>query len=319
MSDTETPALAAEGTDTPAPEATPTETAAPAPPARDPEHNRRVIDAAKAERRRVEADRAAKEHTSRISEERKAFEAERAAFVEERKAIEDYKSAMANGRRNPLGILKAAGLTLEDVVRAQLADGEPTADLLVRDVEQRSSAESKAIREEVERLRKQLEDRDAREQSVAQERAVAQIRTTIDSHLRDNADKYELITALEQESEVFDLMRLTFQERNQILSVAEAADMIEDFLDKQAERAARTKKVSARFTAGQSNTAAPKHTTTADARASKSVPTATLTNKQVTSPATPTDATPLETAEEFQERAAKKLREMRQAKASAKK
>jgi hypothetical protein len=276
-------------------------------------HRRRIIEAAKIERRTLQAQRAA--------EEREAKLAAREKEIEERYSkASEFDKAIAEAKRNPLGFLDRTGLTIEDLVRAKLSDGQDISpELRIKDAESRSAAETKSVRDEVERLKKTLEERDQREHQERVQHAVRAIATDIDSTLRGDPDRYELTILHEQQGEVLELMQGTYRKSKgkTILSPAEAADMIENYLVEQTEKGARAKKIAARLAATSQPAATPptqaKQIVT-DARAKS----ASLTNSAVTSPATPTDAPgPVPSREEFIERAKAKVRAKRLEKESA--
>jgi hypothetical protein len=109
------------------------------------------------------------------------------------------------------------------------------------------------------------------------------------------------------------------------LTAEQAADMVEDFHRKRAERFAKTKFYSSKFqpqspVASEAQTGKPAtQAKPIDAKAKSASP-AALTNQMVTSPVTPADdAAPLMTREEFLQRAKEKVRNAKKEAATARK
>ncbi len=298
------------------PAAAETPAAAPAPDAPDPRRaeNRRLIEAAKRERK-------LQEESQKLKAERDAYAKDKESSKSEREQIARWRAAQENAKRKPLDYVKEAGLTLEDLVKAQLADGEPSHDLLIKDVSDRTSAETKAIRDELEKIRKEREDERVAAQHEEAKRATAEINHDIARVLKSDPDKYEYIAALGQEHEVFEVMRLAYVEKKRILSAEEAADLLETHLEGLAGKVSKTKKMT-RLQSPQDPATpatpkvAPQAKTVSGARAEAS----TLTNNIVTSPASPDEGEPLLPKEEALARiklkVTAKLKEQQAAKAA---
>lgn len=321
MTDHEAPAPA-EGTEQAlpaggdvAPQAAPTEQPAEQqqPGESDAQHRRRLIEAARIEKR-TRAERAAAEKARQEAEQSAArvteWQAQAKQLQEQLQRFEQYKQ---NAIRNPRAVMQELGLDLDTIVRAHLEE-DPTPDVLVRDVERKSRAELEALRNELAEIKRQQQEREQRAQEAQSQQAVRAIQQEIVEHLRSDPDKYELTMALEQEGEVFELMRLAYQRDGTVLPVGKAAEMIEDFLANQAKKAASAKKIAALFKP-QETPAAPAKATQAkqvtDAREPKA--STTLTSKLATSPAQPQVDETLD-IETLAKRAAERVRAAKDAK-----
>lgn len=307
MSDDLAPAIEAEGTATPMPEAAPE--AAPETPA-EPPPNRRLIEAARIERR-VRAERmAADKARIEAAEQAKQIAAFRSQYDEMRQKVEQFESVRQTARKNPKALLAEVGLDLDTIVRAHLEDG-PTTESLIEDVGNRTKSEVEALRAELMEIKRREEAREAQAQQAQSAHAANALRAEIQSVITSNPEKYELTSMLGQEGEVFELMRLAYQHDGTVLPVDRAADAIESYLLDQAKQAAKAKKLAALFMP-QEPKAAPQAKPT-DAREPKA--SATLTSKLATSPAQPE-------AEEMLDRdtaldlIAKKIKAKREARAS---
>jgi hypothetical protein len=344
---TETPVAAS--TEAPA-ESTETPPAVDAQPAPKPgedraEYNKRLIAEERAKRQakreREEAEKAKRE----AAEEREAAKREREEAAKYRSDKESWEQAIADAKRDPIAFLDRTGLSIDDLVRAKLGN-EVSPELLIKDAHERTAAETKQLREEIEALKaerkKEREEAEARTRAERAEYASRTIKKQIDETLTANPTKYPLITKLGEQDEIYKLIEGRFiQSKGEIvLSPEEAADEVEKYhrgrlqlagetsaLDELIDALPTEKKQAliARLTAAASTAAAPdpkaqpgkaapQAKTTPDARAKTA---SALTANTVTSPATPAEAPqPLEDREAFIARKKAELREAKKAAAS---
>lgn len=300
MSETESPAPVAEGTEPslPAEAVAPpaAETPAEQPPQQpgesDAAHRRRLIEAARIEKRARAERQAAERARAEAAQQAQQIEQFRQQYAEMQRRLEQFEGKRKNALRDPKGVLAELGLDLDTIVRAHIDEG-PTPDVLMRDLESRSKSEVEQIKQELQKLREEQAAKEQRAQAAEAERAAFALRAEIQSVIQSDPDKYELTASLGQESEVFELMRLAYQQQGTILPVAQAADMIENFLLDQAKQAARAKKVAALFQpqAPTAPTQAGKPATQAKSASDAREPKAsvTLTDKLATSPAQPAE------------------------------
>jgi len=293
MSENEAPAVA-EVADTSLPEVV---ADAPAPEAEAPQtpaelsHNRRLIEAAKAERRAVAAQRAAEQARREAQSQQSQMAALQKQYAEMQAQMRAVEEARSGAKKKPRNLIEQHGLTLDDVVRDYLGE-EQTPQALMAELEDRARGETAAVKAQVEALKKELEDRDRRAQEADAGRAMQALRQEIDSVVQSDPDKYELTVALGQQGEVYELMRLAYQKNGTVLPVDRAAEMIEDFLFDQAKQTVKAKKLARLFQPQEHNAAppsagkpAPQAKQAPDAREPKA--STTLTAQLATSPAQP--------------------------------
>lgn len=320
-------------------EAAPAQATEAAPPPPDNGEQRRAIEAAKARRK---ADRERQERDRALAERETGLTKREQEIADRVKRAEEWDEVVANAKRNPLAFLERTGMTIDDLVRAKLNDGEVSPELLNKDAHERTAAETRKLREEIEALKaEKVAEREQRESAERQERAqraAAQIQGDISKHIDANAEKYEYIVAggESERAEVYKLIEGTYlrslkqdPESPVVLSVEQAADMIEKYHEEQAARLVVTKKgralwekqlAAASTQAVTKNAPAPAAATKPDARV-KASPGGTapsqLTNDNVTSPASPDEsAAPLEDREAFVARTREKLAALKKEKAS---
>lgn len=167
------------------------------------------------------------------------------AFREQSKAME---TARLNARRDPLAYLQAAGLSYEDATQFVLNNKQPTPDMLSRD------AQSRAVRDELEQfkaqqvaeLAKAREEFQAERQKAAEQEkarvAAEQKQLTERFHgevidfVKQNAAQYELTNLLQQGGLVVQVLEEHFSTTGKAMKYAEAADLVEKYLEEQSEK-----------------------------------------------------------------------------------
>ena len=147
-------------------------------------------------------------------------------------------------RNDPLGALEEAGLGYDKLTELALNGGKLTPDMQLA-----------AMREEIERdYRRKFEDLEGRLQ--AKEEAEAEeyyngvqenFQHEIGSFVRENGEDYELIAASEADGLVYDVIEEHYNETGRILDLKEAADAVESYLEDEAAKLMKLKKVSSRL------------------------------------------------------------------------
>jgi len=219
-------------------------------------------------------ERIARQQQQRVKQlEAQIAERERQIAERERLWEEEFK-------KSPLDAIKKRGYSYEDMTKAALNDGkfEP-------------ATEIKEVRSEIERLRQEQAEKEKKyleqqkeAQAKAEQQAVESFKTSIKSHVETNKDKFELTALYEAEELVFQTVEehyLRTQKLGEpkIMSLDEACDLVEKYLEEELDRTATKSK---KF---QSKYQAMKAKQEADAKASRS--STTLTNNLTPSIAAP--------------------------------
>ena len=147
-------------------------------------------------------------------------------------------------RNDPLGALEEAGLGYDKLTELALNDGKLTPDMQIN-----------AMREEIERDYKRkfedLEERlQAKEEAEAEEyynNIQENFQHEIGNFVRENGEDYELIAASEADSLVYDVIEEHYNETGRILDLKEAADAVESYLEEEAGKLMKLKKLSGRL------------------------------------------------------------------------
>jgi len=147
-------------------------------------------------------------------------------------------------RRDPLRALEEAGLGYDKLTELALNDGKLTPDM-----------QMSAMREEIERdYKRKFEDLE--ERLVAKEEAEAEeyynsvqenFQHEIGSFINENNEAYELINASEANELVYDVIEEHYNDTGRILDLKDAADAVESYLEEEAGKLMKLKKLSGRL------------------------------------------------------------------------
>ena len=147
-------------------------------------------------------------------------------------------------RRDPLRALEEAGLGYDKLTELALNDGKLTPDMQMA-----------AMREEIERdYRRKFEDLEerlhAKEEAEAGEyynSVQENFQYEIGNFINENNETYELINASEADTLVYDVIEEHYNETGRILDLKDAADAVESYLEEEAGKLMKLKKLSGRL------------------------------------------------------------------------
>lgn len=182
-------------------------------------------------------ERIARQQSQRIKQlETQIAERERAVAERERSWEDEFK-------KSPLEAIKRRGYSYEDLTKAALNDGKF-----------QPETEIKEVRSELDRMRQEQADKEKKaieaEKQAEQQReqqAVETFKTNIAGHIESNKEKYELTALFEAEELVFQTveehyLRTSKDGKPKILSLDEACDLVESYLENEIERTATSSK-----------------------------------------------------------------------------
>jgi hypothetical protein len=130
----------------------------------------------------------------KLKSDRDAFQAEREAFAKERKEIDSFKASMIGAKKNPLALLKAAGITTDQLNDVLLGKGETTPDLKIQALEEEFANYKKA---QEEAWNKRIEEEQTAEQTEAAEATKVWMTKTA-TMVNTATDKFPLVSLLGQ-------------------------------------------------------------------------------------------------------------------------
>jgi hypothetical protein len=180
--------------------------------------------------------------------EREAMDRERLAkekeetLQEKLKRIEEFESL----KSSPLKALEALGLNYDEISRTVLQDGQLPPDVQVKRVEEKFES-YKAEQEKAKEEAKLQEQKRAEEQ---EQQVITSFKSDITTYLKDNSARYELIKFEEQEDLVFNVIDEHYKRTldpesgvGKVMSIKEAADKVELWLEQKYERSRSVNKI----------------------------------------------------------------------------
>jgi hypothetical protein len=148
---------------------------------------------------------------------------------------------------SPIEALMRHGYSYEDAVQFQLNGGKITPDMEIKEVR----AEIQRMREEQESKEKQAKETAAQAAQREYEQAKSQYIDQAKDFIAEKADAYELISlnmAPEEAAAIlYDTVEAHFNKTKKVLTIEEAAGLLESHLEEQAEKIARAKKIQAKL------------------------------------------------------------------------
>lgn len=162
-----------------------------------------------------------------------------AADIKAREAkVKEWDSLRSQVAANPVKAMEALGITYDQLTQFLLNGQQPTADL-----------QMKQVRDEVEALKKQQVEEKRRVQEQAKRQAEQEYQQTIQdfsSEIKDfvvtNKDNYELTNMYQGDAIVYATIEQHFANTKKIMSIKEAADLVEGYFEEQVRAAQQTKK-----------------------------------------------------------------------------
>lgn len=164
------------------------------------------------------------------------------ALEEKMKRIEEFEGIK---KSNPKKALELLGLSYDELTQAQIEGGDPAA-LKIKEMEEKFNkyVDSQTVAEQ-----KRAEEAKAKAEAE-EKQAIENFKTQIDTYLKDNSNKYELINFENCQELVYEVIdehyKRTMDEKTgigKVLSLQEAADKVEEYLSQKYEKAREVNKI----------------------------------------------------------------------------
>jgi hypothetical protein len=153
---------------------------------------------------------------------------------------EQYQARFSKIKDNPLqGLQEEFGTDFETLTKMQLNDQNPTPEMLIKRSE--AALEAKYAKKLAD-LEAKIAEKEETAQKTQVENAKKQYMTAINEHVKTGGDKYELITANSATQLVYEVVEEYFNQNQKVLSVEEAADLVEKHLETEAKKVFELKK-----------------------------------------------------------------------------
>ena len=170
---------------------------------------------------------------------RETVKAEKAAIEEAHRQVVAFEEARHAAKRDPVAALQALGISYDDLTEHVLNGGKPTA-----------NAEVAALREELEQLRIDQETARAKAEAAATARlavehsaVIEEARSEAVAFVDANPARYELTSINNAATLVPQVREQHFARTGKLLTVEQAADLVEKHFETLADRIANARKV----------------------------------------------------------------------------
>lgn len=195
----------------------------------------------------------------------RAIQLREAELKEKLSQIERYEQARQHAAEAPLEYLDESGLSFQQIAEHVQRRGDPTP-------EQVRDAEIDKLRrrlDEQEEYRRQTEQQ---AQTTRREAAAQQMLAEI-HNVVDNSPDYELTKAFGAQQDVFEVIRLNYQQTGgEVMEYDEAAKKVESWLEQQIDKLTTTQKFKAKYGGAKTPSATEKRPTTLSNRDAGKVP-----------------------------------------------
>lgn len=192
--------------------------------------------------RREKAIRAKAVQQEQTFKQREAELARREAELSSKSTIDTSKYISIDDlKRNALGKLQEHGISYDEISQQALSAQSPEAQA-IRDLKAELQDELRKVREEQDKIRKSSEE----QQTQSYQQALRQIEIEA-SQIVSSDPSYETIRETGSVKDVVGLIERTFQEDGTLLTVEQAAQMVEEHLIEEALKLARLQKIQARL------------------------------------------------------------------------
>lgn len=147
-------------------------------------------------------------------------------------------------RNDPLKALEEAGLGYDKLTELALNDGKLTPDMQLAAMRQELENDYKLKFEELE---DRLNQKEQLEQDTYYDSVQQNFQDEIGNVVQQNPEKFELIAASEADGLVYDVIEEHYNETGRVLDIEEAADAVESYLEEEANKLMKLKKISNRL------------------------------------------------------------------------
>lgn len=182
---------------------------------------------------------------------------QQSVLAQQAEEIRAFQEAKRQAALNPLDALKQLGLTYEQITEFVLNDNKPTPNAEVQSVRQELEEFKRQARDEQKRI---LEEQRAL-QAQEQQQIIESFREEVNEYVGQHADTYELTNLYGGANLVSEVIEEHFKQSGKLLTIPEAAKLVEEHYEDLARKAVATKK----FAVTQQKAASPQAQTAAPA------------------------------------------------------
>ena len=201
-----------------------------------------------------------------------------------RQEIESVKGRRSGYKANPLAALEDAGLSYKELTDYILNNEKITPEQKLAALEEKFESKIQAMEKQRDEERRLAHERAEQERAAREAATIAEFKNEIGSYVSKHKETYELTNLYDSSDLVYDTVEAYYEQSGKVLSIPEACELVEKYLEKQVEKSLQTKKLASRLNKPQPAEPAPKS-------ADPSTPRRSLNNQTYTS-STPTVVSP---------------------------
>lgn len=158
--------------------------------------------------------------------------------------INKFKSLKEQAKTNPLKFLEEAGLTYEELTNFILNGNKPTAEM-----------ETSSIKSEMQKLRDEIAQREQERENSAKamdekraQEAISNFKENITGFLTGKPDDFELCNNYPESVDlIYDIIEAHFAQTEKVMSMEEAAKLVEDHFESEAMKVTSFKKIQSKL------------------------------------------------------------------------
>lgn len=182
-------------------------------------------------------ERAIKQREAELDARLAKMEAEAA---ERNKKYEGYDQLGQRIKNEPLKVLEENGITLEQLSEILLNDGKLTPEQQIARLKEEMTG---GFKSELEQLKAQLAEKEAAAEEQKYASIIEGFKEEISDFVTETPETYELINANESVDLVYEVIEEHHKETGRVLSIKEAADQVEAYLEEEIKKYASLNKV----------------------------------------------------------------------------
>lgn len=173
---------------------------------------------------------------------REQLKAEKDAIEAEKQRVKELEDKYGKKPKSPREALERYGWSYKDATDWELNEGNPTPEAIAR---QAVSAVEELRREQEAQARRAAEDA-AKAAQAQQEAIINDFKQAISDYIDQEADSCEMIKLFDAKNLVYDTVEAYFSEHGKVLSIKEAAALVEKYFEDRSEQYLSSKRYQAK-------------------------------------------------------------------------
>lgn len=176
-----------------------------------------------------------------------ALNAQKSELDKMRAEIDEVKSRRSSYKTNPLSALEDAGLSYKELTDYILNNQQLSPEQKMKALEEKFESKIEALERQRQEEREAAQRRQEEEQAKREHQVIQEFKSEIASYITTHKDTYELTNLYDSSDLVYDTVDAYYEKSGKVLSIPEACDLVEKYLESQVEKSLQTKKLSARL------------------------------------------------------------------------